>query len=656
MKAKTRKDLLAEIEELRTRLEVAKETLRTLQEGDKVMLKEIAHLKKTNETLAQLASFPESNPNPVMEIDLTGNIHYLNLAVKQLFPDLQTIGPRHPYLSDLSSLTETFKHQGKSSIIRELKINNSWYEQAIYYVSENNRLRIYGLDITDRKKAEEALCKSQEDLDHAQEVGQIGSWRMDVQQNVLTWSDENHRIFGIPKGTSMTYETFLSTVHPDDREYVDTKWKAGLAGEPYDIEHRIVVGHQVKWVREKAYLEFDDTGMLLGGFGITQDITERMRMEKALRRSRDELEIRVQERTAELAEVIESLKVEFAERKQAEESVRAERQRFNDVLEMLPAYLVLLSPDYHVPFANRFFRERFGESHGQRCFEYLFGRSEPCEICETYTVLKTMSPHHWEWVGPDGRNYDVFDFPFTDTDGSTLILEMGTDITERKQAEDALKESESRLRHLSSQLLTVQENERKRVARELHDGIGQTLTAIKFSLESKLGQMGRWIAPQGISLESINSLTQKGIDEVRRIQMDLRPPLLDDLGILATLNWFCREYEKIYSAISIRKEIQIEEEQVAIQQKTVIFRVAQEAFNNIAKHSKANLVRLSLKKKEDRIELAVEDNGIGFDLEGVHKGFGFGSMRERTELSGGSFAIESTPGRGTVIRASWPVS
>ena len=96
---------------------------------------------------------------------------------------------------------------------------------------------------------------------------------MDVLRNELTWSDENHHIFGIPKETTMTYETFLSTVHPDDREYVDTKWKAALAGEPYDIEHRIVVDGQIKWVREKAFLEFDKDKQLLGGFGITQDIT-----------------------------------------------------------------------------------------------------------------------------------------------------------------------------------------------------------------------------------------------------------------------------------------------------------------------------------------------------------------------------------------------
>lgn len=109
----------------------------------------------------------------------------------------------------------------------------------------------------------------------------------------------------------------------------------------------------------------------------------------------------------------------------------AERQRFIDVLETLPAYLVLLSPDYHVPFANRFFRERFGEYHGKRCFACLFGRTEPCESCETYKVLKTGKFHRWKWTGSDGRNYYIFDFTFTDTDGSAMIMEMGIDITER---------------------------------------------------------------------------------------------------------------------------------------------------------------------------------------------------------------------------------
>jgi hypothetical protein len=96
--------------------------------------------------------------------------------------------------------------------------------------------------------------------------------------------------------------------------------------------------------------------------------------------------------------------------------------------------------------ANRFFRERFGESHGKRCYEYLFNRAEPCEICETYTVLRTNAPHHWYWTGPDKRDYDIYDYPFVDSDGSKMILEMGIDITEQKQAQEALRETITELR------------------------------------------------------------------------------------------------------------------------------------------------------------------------------------------------------------------
>jgi PAS domain S-box-containing protein len=131
---------------------------------------------------------------------------------------------------------------------------------------------------------------------------------------------------------------------------------------------------------------------------------------------------------------------DVTDRKRAEAAVGAERQRFKDVLDQLPAYLVLLSADYRVAFSNRYFEEHFGQSHGERCYEYLFQRTEPCENCESFKVLKTGQPHNWEWMGPDGRSYDIHDFPFTDTDGSSLIMEVGVDVTLIKQAQTALRQ------------------------------------------------------------------------------------------------------------------------------------------------------------------------------------------------------------------------
>jgi PAS domain S-box-containing protein len=153
-------------------------------------------------------------------------------------------------------------------------------ERTANLTETNQRLE---REITEREKAEEALRESEKDLKRAQTVAQIGSWRLDVRHNQLLWSDETHRIFGIPKRKPMTYETFLESVHPDDREYVDRMWTAALRGEPYDIEHRIIVGDEVRWVRERAELEFDSKGELKGGFGTVQDITERKRMEDELR-------------------------------------------------------------------------------------------------------------------------------------------------------------------------------------------------------------------------------------------------------------------------------------------------------------------------------------------------------------------------------------
>jgi signal transduction histidine kinase len=224
---------------------------------------------------------------------------------------------------------------------------------------------------------------------------------------------------------------------------------------------------------------------------------------------------------------------------------------------------------------------------------------------------------------------------------------------ERKRVEQILRELEERLRNFSSEFLEAQEKEKE----ELHDSIGTILSVLKDGLENVVSLMKEGPIAAQIPPEQIMATFQKGAHEIRRILTNLRPSVLDDLGILPTIDWYCREFQNIYPGIRIEKEIDIQEGEITDLLKIVIFRVLQEALNNMAKHSRGDRVRISLSKQENRIYLAIEDNGQGFDLQDMpfkRKGLGLTGMKARTELSGGSLAIESAKSSGTVIRASWP--
>lgn len=236
------------------------------------------------------------------------------------------------------------------------------------------------------------------------------------------------------------------------------------------------------------------------------------------------------------------------------------------------------------------------------------------------------------------------------------------EIKDRERADEELRNSGKELRLLSARLLTAQEDERRRISRELHDSIGQSLSAVKFTVENVLQEIAEEGSGKGVqSLESAIRMVQGAVEEVRRMQKNLRPPTLDDLGLLATISWFCREFEGVYSDIRVEREIDLEEENVPHPLKIVIYRVMQEALNNVAKHSRAEAVRLSLRKDDGRVEMEIRDYGVGFDPKEVfsrnesERGLGLFSMKERTELSEGRFSVEAAEGLGTAILASWPL-
>jgi signal transduction histidine kinase len=248
------------------------------------------------------------------------------------------------------------------------------------------------------------------------------------------------------------------------------------------------------------------------------------------------------------------------------------------------------------------------------------------------------------------------------------------EIAQRKSVEESLRESErhysqlleqsrhmqEQLRLLSRQLLSAQEEERKMISRELHDQIAQTLTGINIRLASL--KTGATRNNKGLQkkISSTQRLVEKSVDIVHRFARELRPTVLDDLGLIPALHSFVKIFSK-RTRILVRLKVFAGVEQLDNNKRTILYRVAQEALTNVGRHAQAGRVEVSIQKLRDRVCMIIKDDGKSFNVErALHanggKHLGLLNMRERLEMVGGSFGVESTPGKGTTLQAQIPLA
>lgn len=534
-----------------------------------------------------------------------------------------------------------------------------------------NKVLGAGIDISRQETSRKALKESEERYKHLFEHTPAMLHSIDSEGRIVYVSDQWLKRLGYAReevvGKKIT--DFLSEKSRQLRECTSLPelLRAGKCTEihyQYVSKDGEVIEVLISAVSEKS--DSPDKQLILA---VSIDVTERMKTEKALQRVHENLESQVQKRTEAYLHSVEKLRQEIEERKLTEDALRQSEKKYSTLVENSLTG-IYIKQDGKIVFAN----ERFCEIHGYK-YRDLIGieswrlvHPNDREKVEAYSARRLQgldSPNQYEARGIT-RDHKVIWVVRNNTrivyKGKPAILGNIMDITRRKRAEGHLQKSEKELRMLSTQLLTAQENERKRIALELHDTIAQSLVTIKFTLAQKLKQMGNPEPPDGISIESVIELVQANITEVRQLMTALRPSLLDDLGILATINWHCREFQSIYQDIEIQKHLAIEENDVPHNLKIVIFRILQEAMNNAAKHSQASTILLFLNRKNETLELSVKDNGKGFDYQEAlsnvtdTKGLGLIGMRERAELSFGSFSVDSKKEEGTHVQAVWQVS
>jgi PAS domain S-box-containing protein len=354
---------------------------------------------------------------------------------------------------------------------------------------------------------------------------------------------------------------------------------------------------------------------------------------------------------------------DITHRKQGEDALRDSAERYQRLVDLVPN-AIWVEREERITFVNR----ACVQILGAQSVEQLLGRSPLDLIHPDFHALATTRRsrlHEGLETEPlvekkvirlDGevRDVEIAEASFYDQ-GKLAVLAVLRDITERKLAERELEESREKLRHLSTSLLAVREEEKTRIARELHDELGQSLTGLKMDL----AQIGSQLRPDQIDAahraKSMLSLLDSTVASVRRIATELRPLMLDDLGLVPTIEWLVHDFSQ-RSGIAVELELPAADFDVGPELSTAVFRVLQESLTNVARHAQASRVEVVLKGSDQHVELRVHDNGMGISSAAASgtKTLGMLGMRERAAMLGGKFILESERGAGTSIMMTIP--
>jgi PAS domain S-box-containing protein len=476
------------------------------------------------------------------------------------------------------------------------------------------------LDVTARRRAEQALRDSEERHRLISELTSDYAYtcRVDADGTVAMESvtEGFQKVLGYTLEEVQARGGWASIIHPDDLAAVWERMPRLLAGESDVYELRVVTrAGATRWIRYSTRPVRDAAlgrvARLLGG---VHDVTERRRAEEALRES---------------------------------------EARFRAFMANSPA--VAWMKDHRLRYAyvsgswERYFRKGLAEVRGRSDLDVW-----PPAVAERLrehdrAVLACGRAMEFEEEVPDPagrpRHWQVYKFPFRDAAGTSYVGGVAVDITARREAE-------GQLRAYARRLLEVQEQERRHLARELHDEVGQTLTGLKLGLERCAGLASGAVRE---ALEESSGLLRELTQRVRDLSLRLRPTMLDDLGLLPALLWHGERYTA-QTGVRVSFERGPLPERLPAAVETAAYRVVQEALTNVARHAGVREAVVRLWVDGGWLGLQVEDRGVGFDPHAVAgPSAGLSGMRDRARLLGGRLEVESAPGQGTRVTAELPL-